>query len=127
MFCNNCGTQYDVIPVETGKNKFCRSCGIVLYKNENGKMVFNAEPENIDLLKQQEAEKERLKQEQILKQRQQEIQLQKDAEAEKIRQEQIIKQRQLEIQRENELEAQRQHLAKIEQQRQLELQKQQNI
>lgn len=123
MFCNNCGTQYDVVPLEIGKSKFCRDCGVVLYKNENNSLVFNTIVQNnLELQKQQAIEAEQLKKEQLLRQHQIEIERQAQIEAEKLRQEYLFKQQQIEIEKEKEAERLRQTI--IEEQRQLELQRQ---
>lgn len=153
MICNNCKTPFDLVTIDTGKSKFCRSCGSVLYKNINGNIVFDAGVPTINnqfnLQKNQDTDAERLRQEMILKQHQLEIEQQKQVEAdrikqeqlilkrqaeieqekiqqaEKLRQEQLIKERQLELQRQKEAEELR--LADIEKQRQLEIEKQQAI
>lgn len=136
MFCNNCGAQYDVVPIDNGKSKFCRNCGNLLYKNENGSNVFNIAsviPQNDEVKKQQEFEAERLKQEEILRQRQFEIQKkQKEAELEQQRQFEIErqknieyeKQRLLELEKQKEAEQERKRQEEIIKQRQLELEKQ---
>ena len=121
MFCNNCGAQYDVLPIENGKSKFCTNCGNLLYKNENGANVFNnttISTQNVDIQKQQDAEMERQKQEQIFKHRQLEIQ-QKQQEAE------LEQQRQFEIKRQKDLEDEKQRLHELEQQKQAALERKQ--
>lgn len=119
MVCNNCKTLFDLVTIDSGKSKFCRSCGSVLYRNINGNIVFEtgipAINNQFDLKNDEDAAKERLKQEMLIKQRQLEIEQQKQAETYKIRQEQLILHRQAEIEREKTLEA--------EQQRQLDQQK----
>ncbi|HUM50356.1 MAG TPA: hypothetical protein PK431_01025 [Chitinophagales bacterium] len=121
MFCNNCGAQYDVLPIENGKSKFCTNCGNLLYKNENGANVFNnttISTQNVDIQKRQDAEMERQKQEQIFKHRQLEIQ-QKQQEAE------LEQQRQFEIKRQKDLEDEKQRLHELEQQKQAALERKQ--
>ncbi len=127
MFCNNCKTPFDLVTIDTGKSKFCRNCGSVLYRNINGTIVFETGTpvlkNQFDLQKNQDLDAERLRQEMILKQRQLEIDQQKQIEANRLQQEQLLRQREAEIEREKALEAERLRLAKIEQQRILEQQK----
>ena len=94
MVCNNCKTLFDLVTIDSGKSKFCRCCGSVLYRNINGNIVFEtgipAINNQFDLKNDEDAAKERLKQEMLIKQRQLEIEQQKQAEIYKIRQEQLI-------------------------------------
>lgn len=139
MFCNNCKTPFDLVAIDTGKSKFCRSCGSVLYRNINGTIVFEAgspaTTNTFDLQKNTDANAERQRQEMILKQRQAEIEQQRQADAGRLKQEQLTRQREEELERQKQADAERlrqeqliaQRNAEIEKQKQAELQRQQQI
>ncbi|MDB5228876.1 MAG: hypothetical protein JWN78_3069 [Bacteroidota bacterium] len=86
MFCKNCGFQYEIVPIEEGKNKFCKNCGNILYKNINGDLVFNTGiPEkDVNQIEKDQLEKQKIEneirelkelkeQERIIKERQQQL------------------------------------------------------
>ena len=35
MFCKNCNTPFEIIPIDEGKSKYCKKCGKLIYKKEN--------------------------------------------------------------------------------------------
>ena len=122
MFCSNCGTQYDIVPVENGKSKFCRNCGNLLYKNENGTNIFSqlvVIPSNDEISKQQEIEAEKLRQVEILKQKQ------KEADLEQQRLLEIQRQKDIALEKQRQLELQQKEAAEKDRLRQLEILKQQ--
>ncbi len=122
MFCSNCGTQYDIVPIENGKSKFCRNCGNLLYKNENGTNIFSqlvVIPSNDEISKQQEIEAEKLRQVEILKQKQ------KEADLEQQRLLEIQRQKDIALEKQRQLELQQKEAAEKDRLRQLEILKQQ--
>lgn len=117
MFCNNCGTEFEVTKIDNGKNRFCRSCGSLLYKNQNGQLIDSegkpfinaAIDKNVEKLSIDEEHQKLLEQERLIKERQnqllnqkreQELREQKERERieqellQKARQEQLIKDQQ---------------------------------
>ncbi len=139
MFCNNCGTEYEVTQIDNGKKRFCRSCGSLLYKSQDGKLIdsggksiFN---EKIDIntgkLNIEQEHQALLEQERILKERQQQllrekkaIELKEQQERERIEQERLQKEREARrIQEEQ--ERQRQEAERAEREKALQLQREQ--
>jgi hypothetical protein len=127
MFCNNCGTEYETTQIDNGKSRFCRSCGSLLYKNQNGQLIdsegkpfintatdtgtgkLNIDEEHQKLLEQERLIKERQnqllhqKREQELKEKQERERLEairKQQEQERQKAEQKEKERLLQLQRE---------------------------
>lgn len=108
MHCTNCNTEYEITPLEKGKSRFCRSCGTLLYKNEDGNLDFSANlappippiPNQVnktpDPIEQERLEIERLEKEQqaledqkrILREKQ-EILLREKQERERIERERL--------------------------------------
>lgn len=40
MFCQNCKTPFQVVPIPEGKQKFCKKCGHFIYKKENNSIII---------------------------------------------------------------------------------------
>lgn len=114
MFCSKCSTIFELTPIDLGKNRFCKNCGNLLYKNVNNELILingNLQQDNnedaerlkqeaalrqqLATLEKQKEDAKRLQEQQLTLQKQQEI------EAERKRQEELLKQRQIEIEAEN--------------------------
>lgn len=112
MYCKNCASPFEILLLENGKNKYCKNCGNLLYKNVNNSIVLvndnlQMEDENQKLTElKREQEIEKLKQLEWQKQ-QQEIEHQKqlEIEVERRKQEELLKKRQLELEAENKRKA----------------------
>ncbi len=137
MFCSKCSTFFELTPLDLGKNRFCKNCGNLLYKNVNNELILingNLQQDNnedaerlkqetalrqqLAALEKQKEEAKRMQEQQLALQKQQEI------EAERKRQEEILKQRQLEIEAENKRradEAERKRQEELLIQRQIEI------
>ena len=118
MRCISCATPFEVTPIDFGKTKFCKNCGTWLYKNDTGSVILNTIVPMPNLKK--DAETELFKQEQILKQRQLEIQ-------QKQQQDELELQRQFEIQRQKNIEYEKQRQLELEQKKQAELEKKRQL
>lgn len=137
MFCSKCSTFFELTPIDLGKNRFCKNCGNLLYKNVNNDLILingNLQQENYEdaerlkqeaalrqqlaALEKQKEDAKRLQEQQLALQKQQEI------EAERNRQDELLKQRQLEIEAENKRraeEAERKRQEELLIQRQIEI------
>ena len=40
MFCKNCNTPFEIIPIDEGKSKYCKKCGKLIYKKENDAILI---------------------------------------------------------------------------------------
>ncbi len=137
MFCSNCSTIFELTPIDLGKNRFCKNCGNLLYKNVNNELILingslqqdnNEDAERLKqeaalrqqlaTLEKQKEDAKRLQEQQLTLQKQQEI------EAERKRQEELLKQRQIEIEAESKRraeEAERKRQEELLKQRQIEI------
>lgn len=124
MFCSNCGSQFEVVPLAIGKSKFCRNCGSLIYRNIDGIIVYGTEAESLsDPGKVESENAERVRREdeqrklieQELKVRERQLQLLKEQE-DKRKQEQLEKER---IERIKAEEAERIERKKAEEERKI--------
>jgi len=98
MNCQNCNTPYEITPLPIGKSRFCRSCGTLLYKNEDGNLDFSANlaPQIPPISNQVDKTPDPIEQERLeierLEREQQALEAQKKALRE--RQEKLIKEQQ---------------------------------
>lgn len=127
MLCSTCGSEYDVTPLENGKSRFCRSCGSLLYKNEDGNIISESIPPippipylhntSDDPIEKERLELERLEREQLALEEQKRILREKQEKLLKEKQErERIERERLEAIRKQQ-EQERQEAERIEKER----------
>ncbi len=139
MFCNNCGTEFEVTKIDNGKNRFCRSCGSLLYKNQNGQLIDSegkpfinaAIDKDVKKLSIDEEHQKLLEQERLIKERQNQLlnqkreqELREQKEKERIEQELLQKERQEQLIKDQQ-ERERQEAERKEKERLLQLHREQ--
>lgn len=55
MLCYHCNTPFEILPLDEGKSKYCKKCGLLIYKKENNAILIY-QPETTTTKQDEESE-----------------------------------------------------------------------